>query len=151
MLRLKLLLQLLMVACCLLPLVGHAVISRQLDEEIDRSHKVVESSTVGAAAEDQIRALKEAIAKGEAASKQLKEEIQSLEKIQTILTSGLIGAVVTAIVAVLSAFTNFRRSRADKDFRRLEVIEKAHQLQSTGIKVPADILNNYEDQSGTPS
>ncbi|MFZ2171452.1 MAG: hypothetical protein WAW61_17660 [Methylococcaceae bacterium] len=84
---LRLLLQLLMVACCLLPHVGHAVISRQLDEEIDR--KVVKSSTVDAAAEDKIRALKEAIAKGDAASKQLKEEIQSLEKIQTALTSGL--------------------------------------------------------------
>ncbi|MDD5411360.1 MAG: hypothetical protein PHF31_08095 [Methylobacter sp.] len=52
-----------------------------------------------AAAEDQIRVLKEAITKGESASKQLKEEIQSFEKIQTVLTSGLIGAVVTAIVS----------------------------------------------------
>jgi len=57
--------------------------------------------------------------------------------------------VVTAIVALLSAFANFRRSRADRDFRRLEVIEKAHQLKSAGVSVPADIQRNYQDQSGT--
>lgn len=147
----KLLLQLLVTACCLLPLAGHAEIARHLDEELDRGRRVVDASPVGETAEAQIRSLKEAIARGETASKQLREEIQSLEKIQTVLTSGLIGAVVTAIVALISAFTNFSRTRADRDFRRLEVIEKAHQLKVAGVHVPGDILHNYEDQSEGPT
>lgn len=138
---------LLIIGCCLLPLLGRAEIARHLDEELEHGRRVVETSPQGEQAADQIRSLKEAIAKGETASKQLREEIQRLEKIQAVLTSGLIGAVVTAIVALLSAFANFRRSRADRDFRRLEVIEKAHQLKSAGVKVPGDILRNYADQS----
>lgn len=146
----KLLLRLFAIAWFITPFTGHAEIARHLDEELDRGRLVVESSPAGEAAQNQIRSLKEAIARGEAASKQLREEIQRLEKIQAMLTSGLIGAVVTAIVALLSAFANFRRSRADRDFRRLEVIEKAHQLKSAGVHVPADILRNYEDPSGPP-
>jgi len=144
-------LMLLVIACCLLPLAGHAEIARHLDEEIEHGRQIVEASPSNEAAQDQIHSLKEAIARGETASVQLRDEIQRLEKIQAVLTSGLIGAVVTAIVALLSAFANFRRSRADRDFRRLEVIEKAHQLKAAGVHVPADILRNYEDQSRTPS
>jgi len=136
---------LLVIACCLLPLLGRAEIARHLDEELEHGRQIVEASPTGEAAQDQIRSLKEAIARGETASKQLRDEIQRLEKIQAVLTSGLIGAVVTAIVALLSAFANFRRSRADRDFRRLEVIEKAHHLKAAGVNVPADILRNYED------
>ncbi|EIC27839.1 hypothetical protein [Methylomicrobium album] len=135
--------------CLLMPLAGHPEIARHLDEELEHGRRVVEASPQGEGATDQIRSLKEAIARGETASRQLREEIQRLEKIQAVLTSGLIGAVVTAIVAMLSAFANFRRSRADRDYRRLEVIEKAQQLKSAGIRVPADILRNYEDQSGS--
>jgi hypothetical protein len=137
--------------CLLMPLAGHPEIARQLDEELEHGRRVVEASPQGEEAAGQIRSLKEAIARGETASVQLRDEIQRLEKIQAVLTSGLIGAVVTAIVAMLSAFANFRRSRADRDFRRLEVIEKAHQLKSAGVPVPADILRNYEDQSGAQS
>jgi len=63
-----------------------------------------------------------------------------------MLTSGLIGALVTAAVAVIGALTNFRRSRADRDFRRLEVLEKATQLQASGIGVPPDILQDYANR-----
>jgi hypothetical protein len=140
---------LLVITCCLLPLSGQAEIARHLDEELEHGRRVVEASPQGEEAADQIRSLKDAIARGETASRQLREEIQRLEKIQAVLTSGLIGAVVTAIVAMLSAFANFRRSHADRDFRRFEVIEKAYQLKSSGVPVPADILRNYEDQSGT--
>jgi hypothetical protein len=106
---------------------------------------------------DRIAQLQAAIRKGEAASGDLRIEIGALEaetkrltaekqhllNVQTTLTSGLIGALITATVAILGALSNFRRSRADRDFRRLEVIEKAHALLLLGLSIPPDVVLRY--------
>jgi len=137
--------RILFLACCLLPLSAHAAIARELDAELGRARALVEAGE-GACSDQQVRELKEIIALADGASADLHKKIDSLERIQTMLTSGLIGALVTAAVAVIGALTNFRRSRADRDFRRLEVLEKATQLQASGIGVPPDILQDYANR-----
>ena len=101
--------------------------------------------------------LQEAIKQGETASARLRaelqavekekqalrDEVQKLEKVQTILASGLIGVLVTAGVAILGILTNVRRSRAARDLKRLEVLEKAADLQAKGITIPGDIQSDY--------
>lgn len=98
---------------------------------------------------EKLAELARAISQGEAASQglraqidSLKEEKAKLERIQAILTSGLIGALVTALVAVLGALSKFSGWRVERDLKRLEVIERAHRLNEDGVKVPADILRD---------
>jgi HAMP domain-containing protein len=79
----------------------------------------------------------------EAEKQALENEKRALEKIQVVLTSGLIGALVTALVAILGTFLNFARGRAERDLKRLEVLEKSVALESKGIHVPADIQSTY--------
>jgi len=114
-----------------------------------------------ASASEKVLALQAAIKRGEQASaglwtqiKTLEEqkaalenEKRALEKIQVVLTSGLIGALVTAFVAVLGTFLNFSRGRAERDLKRLEVLEKALELESKGVHVPADIEAAYKGRS----
>ena len=111
----------------------------------------------GTSTADRIQLLEEAIQKGEAASNTLKAEIASLEantkrltaekqeliRIQTALTSGLVAAVITAVVAVIGALSNIKRLRVDKDYRRLEVMEKAQALADRGLSLPSDVVSTY--------
>jgi hypothetical protein len=66
-----------------------------------------------------------------------------LVQVQTALTSGLIGAIVTAIVAIGGAIINSRNSKPERDLKRLAVLEKAHELQSAGVSLPDDIRHAY--------
>ena len=98
---------------------------------------------------ERMAALEQAIARGVAASQglrgqieALKEEKAKLERVQAVLTSGLIGALVTAVVAVLGALSKFSGGRVERDLKRLEIIERAHRLTADGVKVPADILRD---------
>jgi len=68
---------------------------------------------------------------------------QRLERTQIVLGSGLIGALVTAVVGILGAITSSRRSRADSDLKRLEVIVRARELQQKGVPLPSDIVQGY--------
>lgn len=131
----------------------------ELTEEIRQS--VATSNTSN---QDRILELEEAIKRGERASVGLRTQIESLqsemqrlqvrknelenekralEKVQSVLTSGLIGALVTALVAILGVFLNFSRGRAERDLKRLEVIEKSASLEANGIRVPSDIRSAY--------
>ena len=106
---------------------------------------------------DHVEQLEAAIRKGDVASGQLRKQIATLEAdtrrlsdekqqlvtVQTALTSGLVGALITAAVALAGAFANFRRSRADRDYRRLEVIEKCHLLIEGGMPIPSDLAVKY--------
>lgn len=154
---------LLAAALVLLPFAASAVAVEQLDEEVERSRQQLQGLQSGqgqaqpAGQAEQIRALESAIRRGEAASTRLKDEIKQqeaiserlkgevarLEKVQTVLTSGLLGALATTVVALMSLFANSKKSHADRDFRRLEVIEKARQLQASGVSIPEDIKDNY--------
>jgi hypothetical protein len=71
------------------------------------------------------------------------EANQRLERTQIVLGSGLIGALVTAVVGIFGAVTSSRRSRADSDLKRLDVIVRARELQQKGVPLPSDIVQGY--------
>ena len=80
----------------------------------------------------------------------LQSEVDALEteraqfvQVQTALTSGLIGAIVTALVAIGGAIASSRNSRPDRDLKRLAVLEKARELQGAGVRLPDDIAQAY--------
>jgi hypothetical protein len=90
------------------------------------------------------------ISKGEKAIEELRKEVSNLQsqkaelqRIQTALTSGLIGALVTAAIAIIGAVFKAMSSKVHRDLRRLEVAEKLSELQSKGISIPADISKSY--------
>lgn len=74
---------------------------------------------------------------------QLKKQHDDLVQVQTNLMSGLIGAIVTALVAVAGALQTILNSKPERDLKRLTVIEKASELTKSGIVVPEDILSKY--------
>lgn len=131
----------------------------EIARDIERKTEDLRTSTGrDAATNEKVVALEEAIKRGERASAELWTQIKSLEeekralenekraleKIQVVLTSGLIGALVTAFVAILGTFVNFARGRAERDLKRLEVLEKAAALEAKGIRVPDDIQAVYK-------
>ena len=94
--------------------------------------------------------LETALKRGEQINTSLRTQIEALEteraklvQIQAVLTSGLVGALVTAIVAIAGAFVTSRNSRPDRDLKRLTVLEKVQELQQAGIQLPPDITKNY--------
>ena len=94
--------------------------------------------------------LEAALARGEEIIDSLQSEVESLKteraqlvQVQTALTSGLIGAVVTALVAIGGAVVNSRNSKPERDLKRLAVLEKVHELQSAGVQLPDDIAQIY--------
>jgi hypothetical protein len=91
-----------------------------------------------------------ALKRGEEINASLQSEVEALKieraqlvQVQTALTSGLIGAIVTAIVAIGGAIINSRNSKPERDLKRLAVLEKAHELQSAGVPLPEDIMYAY--------
>lgn len=129
--------------------------------EIEKRTDELRQSTAAAATPEQVRALAAAIERGERASAGLRNQIQvleqqtrkredekrSLERVQVVLTSGLVGALVTALVAILGMFLNVARGRAERDLKRLEVLEKCAQLESRGIQIPVEIRTHYSTLS----
>lgn len=101
-----------------------------VESAIDRAEAVIERG------EETIRQLRTEV-------RQLETEKAELQRIQTALTSGLIGAIVTAIVAISGAVMKTMSSKADRDIKRLDVLEKMAALEGKGIVVPADIRRSY--------
>ena len=141
-----------------------AAIARDIDEKTTALKALDRASASDPAVAEAIRELQEAIASGERAGKQLWDEIhrneesmkalqaekqalvaanQDLERTKLILSSGLIGALVTAFVAIFGAVTSARRSRAESDLKRLDVIVRARDLQKNGVRLPSDIVQIY--------
>jgi len=94
--------------------------------------------------------LEAALKRGEEIKASLQSEVETLKteraqlvQVQTALTSGLIGAIVTALVAIGGAIIGSRNSRPDRDLKRLAVLEKARELQSAGVQLPDDIAQAY--------
>jgi hypothetical protein len=94
--------------------------------------------------------LEAALKRGEEINASLQSEVETLKteraqlvQVQTALTSGLIGAIVTAIVAIGGAISGSRNSKPDRDLKRLAVIEKARALQAAGVPLPDDIAQAY--------
>jgi DNA repair exonuclease SbcCD ATPase subunit len=136
-----------------------AAAARDIEEKTEDLR--ASTAAIDAATNEKVLALQAAIKRGEQASaglwtqiKTLEEqkaalenEKRALEKIQVVLTSGLIGALVTAFVAILGTFLNFSRGRAERDLKRLEVLEKALALEPRGIHLPADIEAAYKGRN----
>lgn len=76
-------------------------------------------------------------------TQELKEERAQLERVQTALTSGLIGALITAVVAVLGTLSRLRSSRFDRDYRHVEIIEKLASLREQGVGLPPELVRTY--------
>ena len=108
------------------------------DAEVQRLEAALEQGQRASAG------LRTGIAELQKEKEALEEQKRALERVQVVLASGLIGALVTALVAILGTILNVRRSRTDRDLRRLEVLQKSHELQDRGIPVPRDILETYE-------
>jgi hypothetical protein len=143
---------------------ARAEIARDIDRRTAELKALDRASAADPAVAQAISELREAIASGERAGAQLWAEInehkaavealqkekrelqdanQKLERVQTVLGSGLIGALVTAFVAIFGAVTTSRRSRADSDLKRLDVIVRARDLQKTGVPLPPAIVQAY--------
>jgi hypothetical protein len=127
---------------------SHGIAINNLRMEIEKA-----KDSIGDASqlEKKLKIAEEAVARGEkfleTREKQieaLKTEKAELEKLQLTLTSGLIGAVVTAIVAILGVVLKTFSSRAEKYLKDLEVIEKIAALKSKGVTLPAKFEKYYK-------
>jgi hypothetical protein len=105
-----------------------------------------EGGELSPAAQAGLRRLETALANGERINESLKGQVKALEderaklqEAQTVLKSGLVGALVTAIVAILGAFVTSRNSRPERDLKRLAVIEKVRELKAANVKLPPDL------------
>lgn len=97
-------------------------------------------------AQASLRKLEAALENGERINTSLKDQVKALEQereklqeAQIVLKSGLIGALVTAIVAILGAFVTSRNSKPERDLKRLAVIEKVRELKAANVKLPPDL------------
>jgi hypothetical protein len=113
--------------CILIFLAGafaaDAAIMNEIEARTAELRKDVSEGNAAQANSEKIKQLEAAIRRGEEASGRLRQDIQaleeekeSLERVQVVLTSGLIGALVTAAVALFGLFANLRGSRAQSDF-----------------------------------
>src|SRR4051812_19848358 len=105
----------------------------QLERTVDDAIATVRDAPADAGAK--VNALNAAIKQGQDAAKELRGKIEELErekrdleKVQTALTSGLVGALLAAVVAIGGALGKFWTSKAERDLKRLEVIDKMAQL-----------------------
>jgi septal ring factor EnvC (AmiA/AmiB activator) len=143
------------VALCLTASTAGAEIVRDIERKTEDLRAA--SGDRDTATNQKVADLEAAIKRGERASTELKtqitkleEEKRALEKVQVVLTSGLIGALVTAFVAILGTILSFSRGRAERDLKRLEVLEKSVELEAKGIRVPDDIQAGYRGR-GSPT
>lgn len=121
-----------------------AILIAKVDRLLDEA-----STTIQKLESEQIQAIKQQadleskIATAATEREQLKQRHDELKQIQAQLGSGLIGAIVTAIVAVGGAFLTALNSKPERDLKRLTVIEKANELKKSGVMVPEDIASQY--------
>jgi hypothetical protein len=107
---------------------------------------IQEGGELSPAARASLINLEAALANGERINTSLKDQVKALEderaklqEAQTVLKSGLVGALVTAIVAMLGAWVTSRNSRPERDLKRLAVIEKVRELKAANVKLPRDL------------
>jgi hypothetical protein len=122
---------------------------QKIEEASDEVRAAIAESQGGAlspAANAALRKLEDALANGEQVNASLNSQVKALEderaklqQVQSVLTSGLVGALVTAIVAILGAFVTSRNSRPERDLKRLAVIEKVRELKAAQVKLPPDL------------
>jgi len=138
---------------CVLLLLGWAgagqaaeAMINEASADVRRAIAESKSGSLSPEAEASLQRLEAALENGERVNASLhsqvatlQEERTKLQQAQTVLTSGLVGALVTAIVAILGAFVTSRNSRPDRDLKRLAVIEKVRELKAANVKLPRDL------------
>lgn len=116
----------------------------QTGVELSRLQKTIDE---GKEAIAELRAQSGRLQQEKAALERQNAELQNkkadLERIQTALTSGLIAAVIAALVAIAGSILKTLSSKVDRDFRQLEVIEKIAALGKEGVQVPARLASEY--------
>jgi hypothetical protein len=129
------------------PTTSKAVAIKEIEEASKEVRRALEGEQVSP---ESVARLEAALKRGEeikasllAEVENLKEERARLMQVQTTLASGLIGAVVTAVVAIGGALLTAKNSRPDRDLKRLDVIEKARKLKLSGVALPDDIETVY--------
>jgi predicted PurR-regulated permease PerM len=141
------------IAACALSLLGwagagHAAVAmiNEASEDVRRAIAASQAGALSPEAEASLQKLEQALENGERVNASLHSQVASLQEeraklqqAQTVLTSGLVGALVTAIVAILGAFVTSRNSRPDRDLKRLAVIEKVRELKAANVKLPPDL------------
>lgn len=140
----------------ILALLASSPVSSEAIREIEEASAEARQALAASAAQPQAGGaastarLEAALKRGEEINASLRSEVEALKieraqlvQVQTTLTSGLIGAIVTALVAIGGAIMGSRNSRPDRDLKRLAVLEKARELQSAGIRLPDDIADAY--------
>ena len=130
---------------------AHAEAIRQIHEASDEVRAAMptsDSPDLSPAAQASLRKLEQALARGESINESLNTQVKALEderarlqQAQTVLTSGLVGALVTAIVAIVGAIVTSRNSRPDRDLKRLAVIEKVRELKAANVRLPPDLAH----------
>lgn len=118
----------------------------QTGEELSRLQKTIDE---GKEAIAELRAQSGRLEQEKAALERQNAELQDkkadLERIQITLASGLIGAVIAALVAIAGSILKAISSKVDRDFRQLEIIEKIAALGKEGVQVPARLASDYID------
>lgn len=136
--------------------VGHAAVAMINEASADVRRAIAESKggPLSPEAEASLQRLEAALENGERVNASLhsqvaalQEERAKLQQVQTVLTSGLVGALVTAIVAILGAYVTSRNSRPDRDLKRLAVIEKVRELKAAKVKLPRDLARADESDA----
>ncbi|MBK8401436.1 hypothetical protein [Propionivibrio sp.] len=108
----------------------------------DQARSVEEAKTI-ARVEAMLNEADSQIEKMASEREQLRTQRDELKQVQAQLASGLVGAIVTAIVAIAGALLTALNSKPERDLKRLTVIEKANELSKSGIQVPEDIASKY--------
>jgi Flp pilus assembly protein TadB len=123
---------------------------RAIEAANDKNTPEHEPARLPPSVSTELNRLERALERGEQINSSLRSEVQALEReraqlvqVQAVLTSGLVGALVTAVVAVAGAVVSSRNSRPERDLKKLAVLEKLHELRGAGVQVPADIEATY--------
>ena len=121
-------------------------------DAVDELETAIASSdgTIDAAlarAEEVIADGKRTVTELRASVAQLEDEKAELESVRTTLTSGLIGAIVTALVAIFGTVFRSIGSRIERDLKRLEVLDKMNELRDKGVAIPPRMETSYGSRS----
>ena len=129
---------------------GEAI--RHIEFASEEAKEILEILKSGAQPEniDAISRLESALDQGVRVNNDLQRQIYSykrekdeLLKLKTTLSTSLIGAIITTIIAIFGAYIKVKNSKPERDLNRLNIIEKAFELNKSGVVLPDDISRKY--------
>jgi septal ring factor EnvC (AmiA/AmiB activator) len=109
----------------------------------DGKHTIADLRVQSDRLEDEKTALQKQKDLLELKNNELHDKQAGLERVQTALASGLVGAILTALVAIAGVILKTLGSRVERDLRQLEIVEKVAALRKAGVEPPADLVSRY--------